>query len=171
MHCMATLERKFSNRADATAAVPVLRLLLLDFPPSRVGDLRYAAATMVHVIDVRIECRSDASLNAKFTGQDRCDVILVDSENHELWFGKLEKPSARAVLEAAIVIAGMRPLPTIQTALLHAGYADVMCVQETNAKTLIHSVIKSFIRNLNAHHVDMPAAVIAPIQRAMIKSS
>ncbi len=154
--------------AAPTHATPLIRVLLLDFSPTKIADLWHAAIDMLPAIEVRMYCRSHRDLEGNKTLADHYDVILVDAEDHEKWFSRLERPALKSLLLSTVVIAGTEALYTVQASLLRGGYADVVCVQDVHARTIVTAAIRAYLRQLRARQIELPAAIAAPIQKALM---
>gem|GEM_PF-3860954 len=159
---------KGSPAKSTTRVTPTVKVLMLDFSPTQIAELWHAASSMLPVIEVRMYCRTSAELDRTSTLADEYDVILVDSAEQSLWFRRLESDSLKTLLGATIVIAGIEPMGSVQTALLRAGYSDVVCVQDVHARTIVNATIKAFLRTLKSRQIELAPTIAAPIQRAII---
>ncbi|GAC1621476.1 MAG: hypothetical protein NVS9B10_04330 [Nevskia sp.] len=156
------------GRNTVKNAVPIIRVLMLDFSPSKIADLWHAAASVLPAIEIRLYCRTSRDLDQPSTLAERYDLVLTDASDRTRWFQRLEQVAVKSLLPATIVIAGIEPLESVQWALLRAGYADVVCVQDDHPRAVVNSAIKAYLRQLRAQRIELPSAIAQPIQRTLI---
>lgn len=150
----------------AQRGMPRVHVLLLDFSPAQTALLWHAAAEMLPAIEIRLSCRSSDQLAAVAISRLGYDVVLVGGDDSRRWVLSLQQPRLRALTESSIIIGGnAEEFSSIQTALLHAGFADVICAQSDNAKMLVHTVTREYLRRLRRKNVEMPSTLLAHIQR------
>ena len=162
---------KVGNRSEGRVPSdrsPVVRVLMLDFDPVKISELWRAAARMLPAIEVRMYCRTCRELEPPTFPTNQYDIILVDSGDQQQWSSRLAAISSAERFNITVVISGTQPAGIVQSMLLRAGYADVICVQDDHAKTVVSATIKAYLRQLRAKQIELPSAISAPIQRALI---
>lgn len=149
-------------------ATPRVQVLLLEFPPITTAALWHAATALLPAIEIRMTCRTCEQLAAQNALTGRYDVILVNADDHERWFEQLLQSRLKLLMESCVVVAGRQELQSVQTQLLRAGYADVVCTHDTNPKSILNTVTKAYLRELRRRRIELPSTLAALIQRALI---
>jgi len=150
----------------AQRGMPRVHVLLLDFSPPQTAQLWHAAAEMLPAIEIRLSCRSSDQLTTTAISRAGYDVVLVGSDESRRWVLSLQQPRLKLLTESSVIIGGdANEFSAIQTALLHAGFSDVICARSENAKMLVQAVTREYLRRLRRKNIELPSTLLSHIQR------